>query len=159
MIRLIFSGALPIVPNPSQLNAFLADSRARNRRHGIFGAMVLMGSDFLQVVEGPDAAVEQMYDQLSQQSRRYGLVLVARHVIEAPLFGHWQLGLIQPPPPGEAFDPSTQPTLVELQNAEGKNADERYTLKVMRDFIRGKWHRGQLDPNQPIVMRRQRPNL
>ncbi|TDR82811.1 BLUF domain-containing protein [Paludibacterium purpuratum] len=159
MIRLIFSGALPAAPSQPQLDAFLGDSRARNRRHGLCGAMVLMGRDFLQVIEGPDAAVEQMYDQLSQQSHRYGLVLVARQTIDAPMFGHWHLGLIQPPLPGDESAPNAQPTLIEIQNAEGKNADERYTLKVMRDFILGKWHRSQLDPNQPIVLHRQRPVL
>jgi len=157
VIRLIFSGSLSAVPSPAQLNAFLGDSRSRNRRNGLCGAMVLMGRDFLQIIEGPEAAVEQMYDQLSSQSHRYGLVLVARHLINAPLFGQWHLGLIQPPPPGEESGQGMPPTMAEVQNMTGKTADESYTLKVINDFIRGKWHRSQIDPSQPVVLRRQRP--
>ncbi|BEV71867.1 MULTISPECIES: BLUF domain-containing protein [unclassified Paludibacterium] len=156
MIRLIFSGSLPILPSAPQLRAFVSDSQSRNRRHGIHGAMILMQRDFMQVIEGPQETVDQMYDQLSQSSHRYGLVLVSRQENVRPLFPDWHLGLIQPPPFGTEPDPREHAAYLMLQKAEGADADQRDTLKTMREFIRGQWHRNQIDNDQPIVLRRQR---
>ena len=60
MIRLIYSSALNPAYSPQTLLGLLAGYRARNERMGINSLLLLMNKDFLQMLEGEEAAVDEL---------------------------------------------------------------------------------------------------
>ena len=139
VIRLIYSGSVAAEPDPQNLAAFLADCRRRNERDGISGVMVLMGQEFLQVIEGPDDDVDRYYRQVFQDTTRYKLLLLARQEIDAAIFANWSLGLVKcedtpnDPLPGDV-------SIMDIEQIDPADLNALRTLRVIREFIDGKWH-------------------
>jgi hypothetical protein len=67
MIRLIYSSALNPAYSPGT-TGLLAGYRARNQRLGINSLLLLMNKDFLQMLEGEEAAVDELYDFIQHDS-------------------------------------------------------------------------------------------
>lgn len=155
MIRLIFSGSLTVAPSESRMAAYLADCQQRFARHGISGLMVLMGCDFLQVMEGPAADVAHEYDLLAAQNHRYRITLLARQAIERRMFTDWHMGLVSPPQPGVEASVLLSPSLLDLQRYVPQNDGEQHMLHIIDEFIAGKWHlTPPFDASRPITVLR-----
>ncbi|BEV71869.1 MULTISPECIES: BLUF domain-containing protein [unclassified Paludibacterium] len=155
MIRLIYSGSVATEPDPQRLAAFLADSRRRNQRDGITGVLVLMGQEFLQVIEGPEEDVDRYYRQVFQDTSRYKLLLLARQEIETPIFTGWSLGLVKcdetpnDPLPGDV-------SMMEIEQIDPADPCALRTLRVIREFIDGKWRVRFPSSQKPTIMQRTR---
>ncbi|TDR82810.1 BLUF domain-containing protein [Paludibacterium purpuratum] len=155
MIRLIYSGSVAAEPDAPRLEAFLADCRRRNQRDGITGVMVLMGQEFLQVIEGPEEDVDRYYRQVFQDSTRYKLLLLARQEIDAPIFTGWSLGLIRgdetpnDPAPGDV-------SIMDIEQIDPADLNGKRTLSVIREFIDGKWRVRFPSSQKPTIMQRTR---
>ncbi|NIJ07573.1 methanogenic corrinoid protein MtbC1 [Sphingomonas vulcanisoli] len=80
-------------PSVSELQQLVAASRARNRSVGITGMLLHDGGRFLQTLEGPPEAVDQIWSSI-QQDRRHGAIeVLSQHIIPARLFSEWDLRL------------------------------------------------------------------
>lgn len=67
-------------------------SRPNNLRDGITGLLVFDGESFIQWVEGPQAAIENLLDRLRADARHCEMeVLSLDNSSGPPLFGDWQL--------------------------------------------------------------------
>jgi hypothetical protein len=74
------------------LNDILDVSRAINRELGITGMLLYLDHGFLQILEGPEAAVMETFRRIERDPRHLGIrVLVQQHVSER-LFGEWSMG-------------------------------------------------------------------
>jgi len=159
MIRLIYSGSLVQHPKEDQVSEFLASARQHNQRKGICGVLVLMERDFLQVIEGPDDEVDGLFEQLLSETRRYSLILLSRQRIRQPIFGAWSLGFIKAesnradPQQPETQQPEDQ-MLLEIQQIDPNDPTARHTLRIIREFIDGKWHHHLPGIRNPIIIRR-----
>jgi hypothetical protein len=76
----------------SELTAILDVSRANNRRLGVTGLLLHLDHSFLQILEGPESAVMDIFREIERDPRHLGLrMLVQQHVAER-LFGGWSMG-------------------------------------------------------------------
>jgi hypothetical protein len=66
-------------------------ARQRNERLGITGMLLYRGGNFLQVLEGPAAAVDQLIDKIKKDPRHRGVILMSRKAIEDRQFGDWHM--------------------------------------------------------------------
>lgn len=75
------------------LNAILFDSRRCNLRDGITGALICRDDIYLQLLEGPEAAVEAAYARIRQDDRHVEVRALTRRGIadDARLFGLWAM--------------------------------------------------------------------
>lgn len=153
MIRLIYSGSVSSQPSAERLSRFLEDSRQRNQRDGICGVMVLIGQDFLQVIEGPEEDVDRYYAQAFSDTKRYNLILLSRQTIDRPIFGSWSLGLIRAEPNMDPHQPGGE-ILLQIEQIDPQDSHARHTLQVIREFIDGKWHHHLPLGNNPVTIRR-----
>ncbi|SFP88039.1 BLUF domain-containing protein [Hymenobacter arizonensis] len=75
-----------------QLQALLRKCRPYNAAHGITGLLLHSNGLFVQVLEGPEAAVCNLYARIKQDVRHSQVVTVSEGKGPARRFGHWDMG-------------------------------------------------------------------
>lgn len=75
------------------LNAILFDARRCNTRDGITGALICRDDVYLQLLEGPPAAVEAAYARIRRDDRHLEVRELTRRMIndDARMFGAWAM--------------------------------------------------------------------
>ncbi len=99
----------------AEISQILATSRQNNRRDNVTGALLFSSGFFAQVLEGPQAAVEQVFERL-QRDERHGDVTV----LEIAKAGHrdfpeWAMAHVQPPSQEQAAGIAAKLDLALLQ--------------------------------------------
>lgn len=64
------------LPLDDEISRLLAFSRASNARKGITGALLLAGSTFFQLLEGPDVDVRETFARIQGDSRHKNLRVI-----------------------------------------------------------------------------------
>lgn len=73
------------------LAGILLDARRCNARDGITGSLVCREDLYLQLLEGPEAAVEACFARIAKDDRHLNLRLISRGRGRARLFPHWAM--------------------------------------------------------------------
>ncbi|MGL4238004.1 BLUF domain-containing protein [Tabrizicola sp.] len=75
------------------LTGILFDARRCNARDGITGALICRDDLFLQLLEGPEAAVEATYARICADDRHIEVRRLTRRMIadDARMFGGWAM--------------------------------------------------------------------
>lgn len=97
MISIVYVSAARHPFTPAELEALLEKSRANNRRDGISGVLVYRDGDFLQVLEGPEAAVRRTYARIAADARHGGVIVLDESEIAERNFGDWSMGFRRVP--------------------------------------------------------------
>lgn len=92
--RLLYYSSIPDQVTREDIKAILLSSRRNNGALGITGALCMGGDYFLQAIEGPRPAVEQLYARIRSDSRNAGVVLIAEGPADRRLFGDWTMLLV-----------------------------------------------------------------
>lgn len=93
MIRLIYVSKT-LNTFPSGLKDILNSSRKNNAALGITGALCLLHGVYLQYLEGPAVAVEDLYRRISADPRHTTSKLLERRNINDRLFTTWTMALV-----------------------------------------------------------------
>lgn len=73
----------------------LAERAAKaNKEKGITGLLILTGNVFVQVLEGPTAAVNELYCAIVRDKRHRQVELVSYEAMDRPCFGEWSMRLV-----------------------------------------------------------------
>jgi len=81
-----------------ELAGLLSHSRSRNRDDDITGCLVYRYNEdfergnFLQVLEGPDAAIDDVWRRISGDTRHHTIVIIDEGKIEDRMFTNWSMG-------------------------------------------------------------------
>ena len=75
----------------SVLDDILTISRALNSRDDITGTLICRGDMYLQLIEGPDAAIQAAYQRISGDDRHVEIDLLVSHVVTDRLFPKWAM--------------------------------------------------------------------
>ncbi|MFO7920913.1 MAG: BLUF domain-containing protein [Nioella sp.] len=81
-----------------ELARLLSHSRARNDADGITGCLVYRYNEdfergnFLQVLEGPDAAIDDVWRRISSDSRHHTIVVIDEGPVAERMFSDWSMG-------------------------------------------------------------------
>lgn len=99
MLRIVYdSRAIESADGPATA-ADLRDIRSAaaefNQAHGISGLLIVANGHFLQVLEGPQAATDKLFERISQDTRHRDVALLSRIEIHARSFGTWSMGLVE----------------------------------------------------------------
>ena len=74
-----------------ELKSMLVKIRTKNKLRDITGMLLYRGGNFLQVIEGPELAVDQLWKEIQTDSRHRGIILMNRRPIVNREFGEWQM--------------------------------------------------------------------
>jgi methanogenic corrinoid protein MtbC1 len=88
-------------PSPGDLEMLVASAKARNRSLGVTGMLLYDGGHFLQTLEGPPAALDQVWASVQRDPRHSGIEVLSQHIVPARLFSGWDMqlysrGAVQP---------------------------------------------------------------
>lgn len=79
------------------LDAILAESRENNTKRGITGLLAYDSSFFMQVLEGPEAEVTELFLRIGADTRHHSLRLVDVSQIEEARFDDWVMAIAELP--------------------------------------------------------------
>ena len=67
-----------------------------NGEHGITGALIFNGRNFLQIIEGPDAAISTLIQRIRVDKRHYNFDIQFERLVSQRCFPAWSMQLILP---------------------------------------------------------------
>jgi hypothetical protein len=77
-----------------ELRDLLASSRAHNERDGITGMLLYKNGNFMQVLEGEEAAVRALHARITADRRHHGVVTIDSGHTEHRQFKDWSMGFV-----------------------------------------------------------------
>lgn len=77
----------------AQLEALLQDAMTHNKRLGVTGVLLYSGGDFMQCIEGPDQAVQTIYERITASHLHKNMIELLNEPCAACLFPSWHMGL------------------------------------------------------------------
>lgn len=79
------------LPSPVELQRLVEKSRVRNRSVGVTGMLLCDGGRFLQTLEGPPEALDQVWSSIRQDSRHRSIDVLSQHIVPQRLFSGWDM--------------------------------------------------------------------
>jgi hypothetical protein len=90
LIQLIYSSR-PFGFDDAALNGILIIARRNNPRDAITGALICRHDLYLQLLEGPQAAVEARYESIARDDRHLEVVKRVSRPVTERLFPNWAM--------------------------------------------------------------------
>ena len=106
--QLVYASAATKGFAASDLDAILRVARKHNPSAGITGMLLFVDPSFLQVLEGTQDHIQDLFERIRADRRHTRAVLLLREPIEQRSFSDWSMG-------------ATTATLADLQEAVGIN--------------------------------------
>jgi hypothetical protein len=95
LLRLTYASRAAEWLSRDDLRQIAETAQARNRRLGLTGLLLYVEGDFLQVLEGPGTAVEQVYEQIEADTRNKWVTRLATERILRRAFEEWSMGCFE----------------------------------------------------------------
>jgi hypothetical protein len=92
LINLIYASSATHLMNEQDLLAILTKSHENNGRLGITGMLLYRGGNFLQVLEGEEAVVEERFKVIMDDPRHYQVTLLLKRPVPERQFEKWEMG-------------------------------------------------------------------
>jgi len=77
----------------SEIQQILRSSRDNNARVGVTGALLYDAGTFAQALEGPLAAVEEVFERIQEDFRHSDVTVVENGPVATRLFGDWAMAM------------------------------------------------------------------
>ncbi len=116
-----------------QLLKLLERTMARNQRQGITGLLLYRGGNFMQVLEGEEAAVRTLYQTICQDPRHTGVITLFEEPIAEREFPNWSMAF----PDLDKEDCATIPGYSDFLNSSWTSADTAIARSKARRLLAG----------------------
>ena len=94
LVSLIYASSAVKRMSQEELLAILEKSRENNEKRNITGMLLYKDGNFLQVLEGEDTAVTDLYYAITKDERHTDLQLLLKREITKRTFSDWEMGFI-----------------------------------------------------------------
>jgi hypothetical protein len=95
LLRLTYASRAAEWLSRDDLREIAHQAKARNRRLGVSGLLLYVEGDFLQVLEGPAAAVEQLFEMIEADPRNKWVTRLSTERILRRAFEDWSMGCFE----------------------------------------------------------------
>ncbi len=95
LVRLLYVSHLTSECGPDEMRDIQAVSRRKNRVRGVTGALCFSAKGFLQCLEGPVDAVNELYRSIARDDRHSDVTLLDYTGIKRRDFGRWSMAFIR----------------------------------------------------------------
>jgi len=136
MISLVYVSSATGDFSGDDLTALLKQSREKNARLNITGMLLYKDGNFIQVLEGPDDAVEQLYQTIHADDRHIGVIRMLARKIEQRQFPDWTMGFQDLNHPAVRQLPGYSEFLDEKLDAEAFRKDPGLARRLLEIFRR-----------------------
>lgn len=107
------------------LEQLLSASRASNRRRRITGVLLYRAGHFIQILEGPDAAVRELLRSIQSDPRHADMRIVRDEAVGERRFAEWSMGY-------EPISPPSRPAPEGFRDTFDDLGDESHPDDVLR---------------------------
>lgn len=91
MYELVYISVSPEGFSESELKDLLEHSRTNNHNIGVTGMLVYCGREFMQILEGEEGIVKNLFQTISEDSRHRGIEIFYEGAIENRAFTDWSM--------------------------------------------------------------------
>jgi hypothetical protein len=91
MLQIGYFSTAKGLQDATTVHDILLNARKANRRDSITGLLVAGGGRYLQIIEGPQAAVEALYSRIVEDSRHVAVAAFSTRYIDTRSFGSWSM--------------------------------------------------------------------
>lgn len=113
---------------PAEIADFLDRARTRNRAQGISGLLLFCEGNFMQVLEGPRARLDALFDRIRRDVRHHDVVRLLFEPQACREFADWDM----------AYDDASAPDFLALTQADwhpsGVDAPPCRGRRMLTDF-------------------------
>jgi hypothetical protein len=95
LLRLTYASRAADGLSRDDLSAIAREAQSRNRRLSITGLLLYVDGDFLQVLEGPGSAVEQLFELIEKDPRNKWVTRLSTERILRRAFEDWSMGCFE----------------------------------------------------------------
>lgn len=92
--RLVYVSQAADDLSEEEVRRIVARAQMRNRQLDVTGMLLLVRSEFVQVLEGRSAALDQVVGYISRSPRHHGIELIDRQPVTTRRFDRWAMGLL-----------------------------------------------------------------
>lgn len=92
LIHLIYASSATRLLNTDDLVKILESSHRNNAREDITGMLLYRGGNFIQVLEGPEPAVNERFQVILQDPRHYQVTILLKRPVKQREFEQWEMG-------------------------------------------------------------------
>jgi Sensors of blue-light using FAD len=75
----------------AMLNGILVQARRNNPRNDITGCLICRQDLYLQLLEGPEAAIDDLYAKITADDRHLQVMQLSRTNVSARMFANWAM--------------------------------------------------------------------
>jgi hypothetical protein len=136
MLSLVYVSSAAAEFSESDLVALLKQSGEKNARMGITGLLLYKDGNFMQVLEGPDDAVRQLFETILADSRHRGVIRLLERQIEQRQFANWAMAFRNLSDPALREIPEYSEFLNEPLNSESFRTKTSQALRLLDIFRR-----------------------
>jgi hypothetical protein len=94
--RLIYSSEAALGLAAAELEEMLAESRIRNKAHGITGVLLLVEGAFLQILEGEKDDVDSLMVRIGRDPRHHDIKVFYEEEVDERAFASWSMAYLTP---------------------------------------------------------------
>ncbi len=132
--RLVYRSQAVEPFTPNTLDALLRRARLHNAEHRISGLLLYSEGQFLQVIEGPEPALNRLYGLIQADPRHYDVLTLSHEPVQTRAFPDWRMGYL----PVEAATLEQATGFLPLAATPGFAAHPSAELwELLRDFAQG----------------------
>ena len=92
MFQLVYVSKAAKSFGKSELTKLLRQANANNKKAGISGILVYKDDQFIQVLEGEEADIRDLFEKIRQDPRHTEISILAQGYIPQPEFPDWAMG-------------------------------------------------------------------
>ena len=92
MFRLIYVSSARKLMDKDALLGILAKAREKNARLGITGMLLYKDGNFLQLLEGEESLVRDVYATIARDTRHFDSMIMMEEAVSERMFTEWSMG-------------------------------------------------------------------
>jgi len=139
MLSMVYVSSVSRALDEVDFGQLLTAARTNNERNDITGLLLYKDGNFMQAVEGPDEAVNDLFDRIRRDSRHHGVLMLLKEQIQERRFPNWSMSMKKVDQLNEEQRAQINPFLTEGFTAEKYRKDPSAAIKLLltfRDVIR-----------------------
>lgn len=134
MFRLIYVSTARELMNKDTLVGILAKAREKNARLGITGMLLYKDGNFLQLLEGEESVVRELYDKIVLDAAHFDSLILMDDSVSDRMFADWRMGFRNLSDPELQSLPGFAPFKHLNFNQNGVSPDVATCLDILRFF-------------------------
>jgi hypothetical protein len=92
MYQIIYLSSSVKYINVEDIESLLSQCRKNNLEKNITGALLYIEGNFLQVIEGPEVAVLELFESIKKDKRHKGIITIVNAKVSKRHFPKWNMG-------------------------------------------------------------------